>query len=111
MILLDKRVTRIYFTVLLIGIVYSIFVSVSYQSNIYTRLGDSKVITWKDEMEMTREGDVYCYKMTLPENDTEDKVIVYNTVHMYLEVQIEDRTVYELKPCEDSLIKIGRAHV
>ena len=104
-ILLDKRVTRIYFTVLLIGIVYSIFVSVSYQSNIYTRLGDSKVITWKDEMEMTREGDVYCYKMTLPENDTEDKVIVYNTVHMYLEVQIEDRTVYELKPCEDSLIK------
>ena len=66
-ILLDKRVTRIYFTVLLIGIVYSIFVSVSYQSNIWARLGDSKVITWKDEMEMTREGDVYCYKMTLPE--------------------------------------------
>ncbi len=90
---------------LLIGIIYAIFASVSYQSNIYTWEDDRKVVTWDDEMEMTQEGDAYYFKTTLPQKDTDDKVIVYNTVHMYLEVQIAARTVYELKPSEDSAIK------
>lgn len=105
MILLDNRVTRIYITVLLIGILYAIFASVSYQSNIYTWEGAREVATWDDEMKMTKVGDVYYFKTTLPQQDTDDKVIVYNTVHMYLEVQIADRTVYELRPSEDSAIK------
>ncbi len=103
--LLDKRVTKIYFTVLLIGILYAIFASISYQSNIYTWEGDNGVVTWDDKMEMTREGDAYCYRTTLPRTNTDDKVIVYNTVHMYLDVKIGERTVYELKISEDSPIK------
>ena len=105
MILLDKRVTKIYFTVLLIGILYAIFASISYQSNIYTWEGDNGVVTGDDEMEMTKEGDTYCYRTVLPLKETDDKVIVYDTVHMYLEVKIGERTVYELKPSEDSAIK------
>ena len=102
---MDKRVTKIYFTVLLIGILYAIFASISYQSNIYTWEGDNGVVTWDDEMEMTKEGDTYCYRTVLPLKETDDKVIVYDTVHMYLEVKIGERTVYELKPSEDSAIK------
>lgn len=103
--LLDKRVTRIYFIVLLIGILYSFFASVSYQSNIYTWEEKNGVVAWDDEMELQKKEGLYCYTKTLPEKNTDDKVIVYNTVHMYLEVQIDERTVYELKPSEDSAIK------
>ncbi len=90
---------------MIIGILYSFFASVSYQSNIYTWEEKTGVATWDDEMEMAREGDAYCYRTTLPQKNTDDKVIVYNTVHMYLQVQIGERTVYELRPSEDSPVK------
>lgn len=102
---MDKRILRTYFTVLLIGVLYAIFVSFSYQSNIFTWTGDNEVVTWDEEMKMVKKDSAYQYTMTLPQEDIDDKVIVYNTVHMYLEVQIDGRTVYELKPCEDSAIK------
>lgn len=102
---MDKRISRIYFTVLLIGVLYAIFVSFSYQSNIFTWTGDNEVVIWDEEMKMVKKDSAYQYTMTLPQEDIDDKVIVYNTVHMYLEVQIDGRTVYELKPCEDSAIK------
>lgn len=102
---MDKRVTGIYFAVLIIGVLYAVFASASYQSNIFTWTGDSEVITWNDEMDMEKEGDSYCYRTTLPSEGTDDKVIIYNTVHMYLQVQIGGKTIYELKPSEDSVIK------
>lgn len=105
MILLDKRATGIYFTVLIIGILYAIFASVSYQSNIFTWTGDNEVVVWDDEMEMEEKGDGYYYRKTLPGENIDDKVIVYNTVHMSLDVRIDGRTVYELKPSENSAIK------
>ncbi len=102
---MDKRISRTYFIVLLIGVLYAIFVSFSYQSNIFTWTGDNEVVTWDEEMKLVKKDSAYQYSMTLPQEDIDDKVIVYNTVHMYLEVQIDGRTVYELKPCEDSAIK------
>ena len=102
---MDKRISRIYFTVLLIGVLYAIFVSFSYQSNIFTWTGDNEVVIWDEEMKMVKKDSAYQYTMTLPQEDIDDKVIVYNTVHMYLEVQIDGRTGYELTPCEDSAIK------
>ena len=102
---MDKRISRTYFIVLLIGVLYAIFVSSSYQSNIFTWTGDNEVVTWDEEMKLVKKDSAYQYSMTLPQEDIDDKVIVYNTVHMYLEVQIDGRTVYELKPCEDSAIK------
>lgn len=102
---MNRRVIKIYITVLLVGIIYSLFASVSYQSNIYTWEGERGVAVWDDEMEVERDGETYCYKTKLPQKDLDDKVIVYNTVHMYLEVKIDERTVYELKPSEDSVIK------
>lgn len=102
---MDKRVTRIYFIVVIIGFLYAIVASFSYRTNISSRAGDSGAITWEDEMEMTKEGNVYCYKTTLPRTDTAGKVIVYNTIHMCLEVQIDGKIVYELQPHEESIIK------
>lgn len=102
---MDKRVTGIYFIVLIIGIFYAVFASASYQSNIFTWTGGNEVAVWDDEMDMEQEGDSYCYRTTLPREGIDDKVIIYNTVHMYLQVQLEGRTIYELKPSEDSAIK------
>lgn len=56
-------------------------------------------------MEMEQEGDVYCYSRILPSENTEEKVIVYNTVHMYLEVFIDGDKVYELKSEPGSIVK------
>ncbi len=103
--ILDKRISKIYFIVLLIGILYAIFASASYQSNIFTWTGSNEVVNWDDQMEMEKQGDSYCYRTTLPQESIDDKVIIYNTVHMYLQVQIGGRTIYELKPSEDSAIK------
>lgn len=95
---MEKRVTRIYFTVLLIGIVYAAVAAFSIRNQINIGDGDKEVAVWDDGMEMTREGSVYCYRRILPSENTRDKVIVYNTVHMCLEVLIDGEKVYELKP-------------
>lgn len=102
---MEKRVTGIYFVVLLIGILYAFYAAFSFQSQIGTRAEDRKVVTWDDQMEMTREGDAYCYRRILPVENMDEKVIVYNTVHMYLEVFIDGDRVYELKEQKDSPVK------
>lgn len=63
---MEKRVTGIYFAVLLIGFLYTMYAAFSFHSHIDTRAGDRNVVTWDDQMEMTRDGDVYCYRRTLP---------------------------------------------
>lgn len=83
--------------VLLIGILYAIFAAFANHDHIDMRTADKKVVIWDDYMEKTQEGEVYYYKYTLPSENTNEKVIVYNTVHMYLEVFIDGDKVYELK--------------
>lgn len=101
-----KRVTGIYFTILLIGILYAIFAMFSFRGNrIDTRTEDKKVITWDDQMEMTQEGNTYYYKRILPLENMSEKVIVYNTVHMHLEVFIDRNKVYELKAGNGKFVK------
>jgi len=107
---LEKHVTRIYFAVLLIGILYTFFAAFSFHSKIDTRAEDQEVVIWDDQMEMERmempqEGDVYYYKRILPRDNTNEKVIVYNTVHMYLEVLIDGEKVYELNTEKDRAVK------
>ena len=107
---MEKHVTRIYFAVLLVGIIFAIYAAFSFHSNINSRTEKEEVAIWDDQMEMdrmenTQEGDVYYYKRILPEENTKEKVIVYNTVHMYLEVFINGDKVYELTAEKDRAVK------
>lgn len=93
---LEKRISKIYFAVLAAGILFAVFTAVSYQNKIYTRSDGKEVSIWDDRMELFKEGNTYFYSTRLPDN-TDEKVIVYNTVHMELSVQIDGDKVYELK--------------
>ncbi|MCM1560169.1 MAG: GGDEF domain-containing protein [Butyrivibrio sp.] len=102
---MEKRVTGIYFTVLLIGIIYAIIAAFSFRDNIESRAAEKEVTVWDDRMETAKEGNVYIYRCALPEENISEKVIVYNTVHMYMEVFIDGDKVYELKTGEGSAVK------
>lgn len=102
---MDKIVTKICFAVLVTGILYAVFAGISFQDEIYTRTDDKGVSIWDDQMEMSRKGDVYYYKGILPRENIDEKVIVYNTVHMCLEVRIDNEKVYELKAGRDGAVK------
>ena len=102
---MEKRVTGIYFAVLLIGIIYACLAAFSFRNNIENMTVDKEVIIWDDQMEMTQDGDVYYYRCILPDENTNGKVIVYNTVHMYLEVFIDGNRVYTLKGENDRPVK------
>lgn len=102
---MEKRVTGIYFTILLIGIIYAVAAAFSIRNRINIGIGEKEVVIWDDSMEMTHEGSTYCYRRILPSENTSEKVIIYNTVHMNLEVLIDGELVYELKRGEDSTIK------
>ncbi len=101
---MEKRVTGIYFAVLLVGILCAVYAEISSRGN-DRGTADKEVAVWDGSMETSREGGVYYYKRTLPSEDTGEKVIVYNTVHMYLEVFIDGDMVYELKAGEDGAVK------
>ena len=102
---MDRLVTKICFAMLVIGILYAVFASISFQDEIYTRTDDKETSIWDDHMEMSHEGDVYYYRRILPQDNIDEKVIVYNTVHMYLQVWIDNKKVYELKADKDGAVK------
>ena len=102
---MEKRVAGIYFSVLIIGIIYAVFAAVSFHSEIETRAEDTGIVLWDDQMEKTQEGDTYYYSRVLPMENTNEKVIVYNTVHMYLEVFIDRNQVYALRGAKDRAVK------
>ncbi len=101
---MEKRVTGIYFAVLLVGILCAVYAEISSRGN-DRGTADKEVAVWDGSMETSREGGVYYYRRILPSEDTGEKVIVYNTVHMYLEVFIDGDMVYELKAGEDGAVK------
>ena len=102
---MEKRVTGIYFAVLLAGMIFAVFAAFSFRNHIYTRAENKEVEIWDDRMEVARDGGIYYYKGTLPSEDINEKVIVYNTVHMYLEVYIEGDKVYALTGEENRAVK------
>lgn len=102
---MEKRVTGIYSAVLLIGLICAVFAELSSRGSINIGMGDKEVAVWDDSMETSREGNAYSYRRILPAEDTGEKVIVYNTVHMYLEVFIDGVMAYELKAGENSTVK------
>lgn len=102
---MEKRVTGIYVAVLLIGILCAVLAEFSARSSAGIGMTDKEAAIWDDSMETSREGDVYVYRRILPSENTGEKVIVYNTVHMYLEVFIDGDMVYELTAGKDRMVK------
>lgn len=103
---MEKRVTGIYFALLLIGILYTVFAMFLFHNDIIdSRTEEKGVSIWDDCMEMTQEDNTYYYSRILPVENMNEKVIVYNTVHMYLEVFIDGSKVYELKAGKDRAVK------
>lgn len=102
---MEKRVTGIYFAVLLIGIIFAALAAASFHVNMSSRTEAGGVEAWEDTMELTQEGQVYYYRRTLPTENMNEKVIIYYTVHMCLEVFIDGNKVYELKPEPGGMIK------
>lgn len=102
---MEKRVTGIYFVILLIGIAYAVFAAFSFRNTIDTRAVNKEVTIWNDEMGMRQEGNVYYFSRVLPSDSMNEKVIVYNTVHMYLEVFIDGKRVYALQAEKDRPVK------
>lgn len=102
---MEKRVTGIYFIVLIVGIIYAIYAAVAFGNHIDNGTTEKEVAIWDDQMERTQEGGVYIYRHVLPAKELGEKVIVYNTVHMYLEVYIGGDKVYELKAGEGSAVR------
>lgn len=102
---MEKHVTGIYFIILLIGILYAVFAAVTFRVESSSRTAEKEVAVWDDRMEATQEGDAYVYRCVLPMENLSEKVIVYNTVHMYLDVFIDGSRVYELKAGEGSAVK------
>lgn len=102
---LEKRVTVICFLVVLIGISYAVFTSFFYHNHIGGRNGGTQVVRWDSQMEVAQEDGVYYYRRVLPKERLGGKVIVYNTVHMYLEVFIDGNEVYSLVGNPDRAVK------
>lgn len=105
MIRMEKRVTGIYFVIFVIGILYAVYAAFSFSVTIVSRTEDKGVEQWDDRMELSQEGNSYFYRCMLPSEDMEEKVVVYNTVHQYLEVFIDGKKVYELQRKENQAIK------
>lgn len=103
---MEKRVTGIYFTVLLFGFLYAVYAAFSFRINVIdARTQEQEVVVWDDEMEKTQEDGVYYFRRMLPSESTNEKVVVYYTVHMNLEVFIDGNQVYELKAEEGKAVK------
>lgn len=102
---MEKRVAGICFAVLFVGVFYAIFAASLFHNTMNTRAGDEAAAVWDDQMTLSQDGDVYSYRRILPQEDMNDKVIIYNTVHMYLEVFIDGNKVYELIRDEDAPVK------
>lgn len=102
---MEKRVTVICFLVVLIGISYAVFTSFFYHNHIGGRNGGTQVVRWDSQMEVAQEDGVYYYRRVLPKERLGGKVIVYNTVHMYLEVFIDGNEVYSLVGNPDRAVK------
>lgn len=102
---MKKRVTEIYFAVLIIGMIYAVSTAFSFRNETVTGIENTGVVLWDNQMEKTQDGDTYYYSRILPSENMDKKVIVYNTAHMYLEVFIDGNLVYSLKGGKDRSVK------
>ncbi len=68
--------------------------------------GDNPVVEdWSSVMEAVIDDDTATYTCILPTEEIADKVVALYTKHMDIEAYIDDKSVYELKPDKDSVVR------
>lgn len=103
---MERRVTKIYIAVLVVGLLFGFMVEVSFSNRLQdSRTARSSVAVWEQEMTLTRDGGASVFGRILPMENLNKKVIIYNTAHMYLEVLIDGAKVYELRGKPGGLVK------
>lgn len=106
---MDKKITRTYLLITLLGILCTAFSTLVFQSYTYNRDLDSNAeqgaISWTDRMQKKELNGITLFSTTLPEEGTDGKVIAYDTSHMILQVTIDDEIVYTLKTESDRWMK------
>ncbi len=102
---MDKRAVNVCLVILLGMILYAIVSEQYYDRSSYNRKDDKTAVVWDDCMEKTEDNGVYFFRTLLPSEDITGKVIVYNTVHMNLQVRIGGELVYALETKGDGTIK------
>lgn len=97
---MDKRITRMYLIIAALGIACTVFSALFFRAYTYVRQDGStetKAASWTDRMQKQTADGVYLFSATLPEDGIAEKVIAYDTTHMFLDVEIDGKTVYTLK--------------
>lgn len=94
---MNRKITVIYSVIAVMGIICTVFSALVLNASVYDRESGGKKteVYFSDKMEKSAEDGVYTYSAILPE-DTDGKVIVYDTAHMFLDVTIDGELVYSL---------------
>lgn len=93
---MEKKITCAYLAVFLLGIVVTVFFMPSLEANIYNRMDIWEAELWNSKMNKIENDGVYIYKTFLPKDSVDGRVIVYDSVHMQVEVTIGAKTVYSM---------------
>ncbi len=93
---MEKRVTRIYISLLILGIAGAVIFAPFAHAAVYDRTEAQKAEVWDERMVQTTEGESSVYQTILPSEGIGGKVIAYNSAHMEIEVTIDNETVYSL---------------
>lgn len=96
-IVMNKKITIIYLVIAVLGIICTIFTALAFNAYVYDREpdGEKETVYFSDKMDMRVENGVYIYSAILPDI-TENKVIAYDTAHIFLDVTIDGEPVYTL---------------
>lgn len=106
---MDKKLTLTYCIILLIGVIFSIFVTLTFHNEIYSKYEDNSVVELNvksnDMIKQEKTKTENIYRIILPKNNISDKVIAFDTVHVNAEVHIDDELIYSIKPDRKSMMK------
>ena len=96
-IVMNKKITIIYLVIAVLGIICTVFTALAFNAYVYDREpdGEKETVYFSDKMDMRVENGVYIYSAILPDI-TENKVIAYDTAHIFLDVTIDGEPVYTL---------------
>jgi len=102
---MEKKALHVCLWIIAGMLIYAALSAASYDRVSFSRTEEKKAQIWNDRMEQTVEDGVYSFKTVLPREGIDGMVIIYNTVHMNLQVKIGGELVYSLGAKEGSAIK------
>ncbi len=102
---MEKRVTGIYISLLIMGIAGAFIFAAFVHTSIYERQESQAAVVWDGRMAQTTEGESRVYQTTLPSEGLSGKVVAYSSAHMKIDVTIGGETVYSLRAGKPDYMK------